>query len=129
MISNLLNRPAKQEGNAKTNPDRLNNISLLVGRNLANIKENINNIEFAVLQIENYLDKLHDLKEKFVLTKNQKVVNSIELLIDNINQLTSADIVSVQHQIDQAENAFGKFEHYYKNNYLQTTARMAKKGY
>ena len=118
-----------QEGNSLKNPDRLENISKGLDKELTALSENIDEILASTIYLDDKINELNDLKKSLVKQYGKDVVKKIDKTIDNLSENVSKirDIVS-KYNVNATETrtVFDTFNTYYHEHYLATIARTQK---
>lgn len=118
-----------QEGNSLKNPDRLENISKGLDKELTALSENIDEILASTIYLDDQINELNDLKKSLVKQYGKDAVKKIDKTIDNLSENVSKirDIVS-KYNVNATETrlVFDTFNDYYHEHYLATIARTQK---
>lgn len=118
-----------QEGNSLKNPDRLENISKGLDKELTALSENIDEILASTIYLDDKINELNDLKKSLVKQYGKDAVKKIDKTIDNLSENVSKirDIVS-KYNVNATETrtVFDTFNTYYHEHYLATIARTQK---
>lgn len=118
-----------QEGNSLKNPDRLENISKGLDKELTALSENIDEILASTIYLDDKINELNDLKKSLVKQYGKDAVKKIDKTIDNLSENVSKirDIVS-KYNVNATETrtVFDTFNNYYHDHYLATIARTKK---
>ena len=118
-----------QEGNSLKNPDRLENISKGLDKELTALSENIDEILASTIYLDDKINELNDLKKSLVKQYGKDAVKKIDKTIDNLSENVSKirDIVS-KYNVNATETrlVFDTFNDYYHEHYLATIARTQK---
>lgn len=118
-----------QEGNSLKNPDKLENISKGLDKELTALSENIDEILASTIYLDDKINELNDLKKSLVKQYGKDAVKKIDKTIDNLSENVSKirDIVS-KYNVNATEtrNVFDTFNTYYHDHYLATIARTQK---
>jgi hypothetical protein len=118
-----------QEGNSLKNPDRLENISKGLDKELTALSENIDEILASTIYLDDKINELNDLKKSLVKQYGKDAVKKIDKTIDNLSEtvLKIRDIVS-KYNVNATETrtVFDTFNDYYHEHYLATIARTKK---
>ena len=118
-----------QEGNSLKNPDKLENISKGLDKELTALSENIDEILASTIYLDDKINELNDLKKSLVKQYGKDAVKKIDKTIDNLSENVSKirDIVS-KYNVNVAETrtVFDTFNTYYHEHYLATIARTQK---
>lgn len=118
-----------QEGNSLKNPDRLENISKGLDKELTALSENIDEILASTTYLDDKINELNDLKKSLVKQYGKDAVKKIDKTIDNLSENVSKirDIVS-KYNVNATETrlVFDTFNDYYHEHYLATIARTKK---
>lgn len=118
-----------QEGNSLKNPDRLENISKGLDKELTALSENIDEILASTIYLDDKINELNDLKKLLVKQYGKDAVKKIDKTIDNLSENVSKirDIVSKYNvNVTETRTVFDTFNTYYHEHYLATIARTKK---
>lgn len=118
-----------QEGNSLKNPDRLENISKGLDKELTALSENIDEILASTIYLDDKINELNDLKKSLVKQYGKDAVKKIDKIIDNLSENVSKirDIVSKYNvNVTETRTVFDTFNTYYHEHYLATIARTQK---
>lgn len=118
-----------QEGNSLKNPDRLENISKGLDKELTALSENIDEILASTIYLDDKINELNDLKKSLVKQYGKDAVKKIDKTIDNLSEtvLKIRDIVSKYNvNVTETRTVFDTFNTYYHEHYLATIARTQK---
>lgn len=118
-----------QEGNSLKNPDRLENISKGLDKELTTLSENIDEILASTIYLDDKINELNDLKKSLVKQYGKDAVKKIDKTIDNLSENVSKirDIVSKYNvNVTETRTVFDTFNTYYHEHYLATIARTQK---
>lgn len=118
-----------QEGNSLKNPDRLENISKGLDKELTALSENIDEILASTIYLDDKINELNDLKKSLVKQYGKDAVKKIDKTIDNLSENVSKirDIVSKYNvNVTETRQVFDTFNDYYHEHYLATIARTQK---
>lgn len=118
-----------QEGNSLKNPDRLENISKGLDKELTALSENIDEILASTIYLDDKINELNDLKKSLVKQYGKDAVKKIDKTIDNLSENVSkiSDIVSKYNvNVTETRTVFDTFNTYYHEHYLATIARTQK---
>lgn len=118
-----------QEGNSLKNPDRLENISKGLDKELTALSENIDEILASTIYLDDKINELNDLKKSLVKQYGKDAVKKIDKTIDNLSENVSKirDIVSKYNSnATETRTVFDTFNDYYHEHYLATIARTKK---
>lgn len=118
-----------QEGNSLKNPDRLENISKGLDKELTALSENIDEILASTIYLDDKINELNDLKKSLVKKYGKDAVKKIDKTIDNLSENVSKirDIVSKYNvNVTETRTVFDTFNNYYHDHYLATIARTKK---
>lgn len=118
-----------QEGNSLKNPDRLENISKGLDKELTALSENIDEILASTIYLDDKINELNDLKKSLVKQYGKDAVKKIDKTIDNLSENVSKirDIVSKYNvNVTETRTVFDTFNTYYHEHYLATIARTQK---
>jgi hypothetical protein len=118
-----------QEGNSLKNPDKLENISKGLDKELTALSENVDEILASTIYLDDKINELNDLKKSLVKQYGKDAVKKIDKTIDNLSENVSKirDIVS-KYNVNATETrtVFDTFNTYYHEHYLATIARTQK---
>lgn len=118
-----------QEGNSLKNPDRLENISKGLDKELTALSENVDEILASTTYLDDKINELTDLKKSLVKQYGKDAVKKIDKTIDNLSENVSKirDIVSKYNvNVTETRTVFDTFNTYYHEHYLATIARTRK---
>lgn len=118
-----------QEGNSLKNPDRLENISKGLDKELTALSENVDEILASTIYLDDKINELNDLKKSLVKQYGKDAVKKIDKTIDNLSENVSKirDIVSKYNvNVTETRTVFDTFNTYYHEHYLATIARTRK---
>ena len=118
-----------QEGNSRKNPDRLENISKGLDKELTALSENIDEILASTIYLDDKINELNDLKKSLVKQYGKDAVKKIDKTIDNLSENVSKirDIVSKYNvNVTETRTVLDTFNTYYHEHYLATIARTKK---
>lgn len=118
-----------QEGNSLKNPDKLENISKGLDKELTALSENIDEILASTTYLDDKINELTDLKKSLVKQYGKDAVKKIDKTIDNLSENVSKirDIVSKYNaNVAETRTVFDTFNTYYHEHYLATIARTKK---
>lgn len=118
-----------KEGNSLKNPDRLENISKGLDKELTALSENIDEILASTIYLDDKINELNDLKKSLVKQYGKDAVKKIDKTIDNLSENVSKirDIVSKYNvNVTETRTVFDTFNTYYHEHYLATIARTQK---
>lgn len=118
-----------QEGNSLKNPDKLENISKGLDKELTALSENIDEILASTIYLDDKINELNDLKKSLVKQYGKDAVKKIDKTIDNLSENVSKirDIVSKYNvNVTETRQVFDTFNDYYHDHYLATIARTKK---
>ena len=118
-----------QEGNSLKNPDRLENISKGLDKELTALSENIDEILASTIYLDDKINELNDLKKSLVKQYGKDAIKKIDKTIDNLSENVSKirDIVSKYNvNVTETRTVFDTFNDYYHDHYLATIARTKK---
>jgi ElaB/YqjD/DUF883 family membrane-anchored ribosome-binding protein len=118
-----------QEGNSLKNPDKLENISKGLDKELTALSENIDEILASTTYLDDKINELNDLKKSLVKQYGKDAVKKIDKTIDNLSETVSKirDIVSKYNvNVTETRTVFDTFNTYYHEHYLATIARTKK---
>lgn len=118
-----------QEGNSLKNPDKLENISKGLDKELTALSENLDEILASTIYLDDKINELNDLKKSLVKQYGKDAVKKIDKTIDNLSENVSKirDIVSKYNvNVTETRTVFDTFNTYYHEHYLATIARTQK---
>ena len=118
-----------QEGNSRKNPDKLENISRGLDKELTALSENLDEILASTIYLDDKINELNDLKKSLVKQYGKDAVKKIDKTIDNLSENVSKirDIVSKYNvNLTETRTVFDTFNTYYHEHYLATIARTQK---
>lgn len=118
-----------QEGNSLKNPDKLENISRGLDKELTALSENLDEILASTIYLDDKINELNDLKKSLVKQYGKDAVKKIDKTIDNLSENVSKirDIVSKYNvNVTETRTVFDTFNTYYHEHYLATIARTKK---
>lgn len=118
-----------QEGNSLKNPDKLENISKGLDKELTALSENLDEILASTIYLDDKINELTDLKKSLVKQYGKDAVKKIDKTIDNLSENVSKirDIVSKYNvNVTETRTVFDTFNTYYHEHYLATIARTQK---
>lgn len=118
-----------QEGNSLKNPDKLENISKGLDKELTALSENVDEILASTIYLDDKINELNDLKKSLVKQYGKDAVKKIDKTIDNLSENVSKirDIVSKYNvNVTETRTVFDTFNTYYRDHYLATIARTQK---
>lgn len=118
-----------QEGNSRKNPDKLENISRGLDKELTALSENLDEILASTIYLDDKINELNDLKKSLVKQYGKDAVKKIDKTIDNLSENVSKirDIVSKYNvNVTETRTVFDTFNTYYHEHYLATIARTQK---
>ena len=118
-----------QEGNSLKNPDKLENISKGLDKELTALSENVDEILASTIYLDDKINELNDLKKSLVKQYGKDAVKKIDKTIDNLSENVSKirDIVSKYNaNVTETRQVFDTFNDYYHDHYLATIARTKK---
>lgn len=118
-----------QEGNSLKNPDKLENISRGLDKELTALSENLDEILASTIYLDDKINELNDLKKSLVKQYGKDAVKKIDKTIDNLSENVSKirDIVSKYNaNATETRTVFDTFNTYYHEHYLATIARTQK---
>ena len=118
-----------QEGNSLKNPDKLENISKGLDKELTALSENIDEILASTIYLDDKLTELRTIKKSLVKQYGKDAVKKIDKTIDNLSENVSKirDIVSKYNvNVTETRTVFDTFNTYYHEHYLATIARTKK---
>lgn len=118
-----------QEGNSLKNPDKLENISRGLDKELTALSENLDEILASTIYLDDKINELNDLKKSLVKQYGKDAAKKIDKTIDNLSEtvLKIRDIVSKYNvNVTETRTVFDTFNTYYHEHYLATIARTQK---
>lgn len=118
-----------QEGNSLKNPDKLENISKGLDKELTALSENIDEILASTTYLDDKINELNDLKKSLVKQYGKDAVKKFDKTIDSLSENVSKirDIVSKYNvNVTETRTVFDTFNTYYHEHYLATIARTQK---
>lgn len=118
-----------QEGNSLKNPDKLENISKGLDKELTALSENLDEILASTIYLDDKINELTDLKKSLVKQYGKDAVKKIDKTIDNLSETVSKirNIVSEYNvNTEETRRVFDTFNTYYHEHYLATIARTKK---
>ena len=118
-----------QEGNSLKNPDKLENISRGLDKELTALSGNLDEILASTIYLDDKINELNDLKKSLVKQYGKDAVKKIDKTIDNLSENVSKirDIVSKYNaNATETRTVFDTFNTYYHEHYLATIARTQK---
>lgn len=118
-----------QEGNSRKNPDKLENISKGLDKEMTSLSENVDEILASTTYLDDKINELNDLKKSLVKQYGKDAVKKIDKTIDNLSEtvLKIRDIVSKYNvNVTETRTVFDTFNTYYHEHYLATIARTQK---
>lgn len=118
-----------QEGNSLKNPDKLENISKGLDKELTALSENLDEILASTIYLDDKINELTELKKSLVKQYGKDAVKKIDKTIDNLSENVSKirDIVSKYNvNVTETRTVFDTFNTYYHEHYLATIARTQK---
>lgn len=114
-----------QEGNSLKNPDKLENISRGLDKELTALSENLDEILASTIYLDDKINELNDLKKSLVKQYGKDAVKKIDNLSENVSKIR--DIVSKYNaNATETRTVFDTFNTYYHEHYLATIARTQK---
>lgn len=118
-----------QEGNSLKNPDKLENISKGLDKELTALSENIDEILASTTYIDDKINELTDLKKSLVKQYGKDAVKKFDKTIDSLSETVSKirDITNKYNaNVTETRQVFDTFNDYYHDHYLATIARTQK---
>ena len=118
-----------QEGNSLKNPDKLENISKGLDKELTALSENIDEILASTTYLDDKLTELRTIKKSLDKQYGKDAVKKFDKTIDNLSETVSKirDIVSKYNvNVTETRQVFDTFNTYYHEHYLATIARTQK---
>lgn len=118
-----------QEGNSLKNPDKLENISRGLDKELTALSGNLDEILASTIYLDDKINELNDLKKSLVKQYGKDAVKKIDKTIDNLSENVSKirDIVSKYNvNVTETRTVFDTFNTYYHEHYLATITRTQK---
>lgn len=110
-----------QEGNSKSNPEKLEVLSFEINKKLNELSNHLNQLNNIFINDTKSINRLKDL----LIT--DKTINSKIHELDKNNQQIKNSLKSIMINLNTSKDNFDVFNNYYKNNYLQTISRLNKK--
>lgn len=118
-----------QEGNSLKNPDKLENISKGLDKELTALSENVDEILASTTYLDDKINELTDLKKSLAKQYGKDAVKKFDKTIDSLSETVSKirDIVN-KYNVNATETrtVFDAFNDYYHDHYLATIARTQK---
>lgn len=118
-----------QEGNSLKNPDKLENISKGLDKELIALSMNIDEILASTTYLDDKLTELRTIKKSLVKQYGKDTVKKFDKTIDSLSE-TVSNIREITHnyntKVDETRQVFDKFNGYYHTHYLATIARTQK---
>ena len=118
-----------QEGNSRKNPDKLENISKGLDKELTALSENVDEILASTTYLDDKLTELRTIKKSLTNQYGKDAVKKFDKTIDSLSKTVSKirDIVS-EYNVNATETrrVFDTFNTYYHEHYLATIARTKK---
>lgn len=118
-----------QEGNSLKNPDKLENISKGLDKELTALSENLDEILASTIYLDDKINELNDLKKSLVKQYGKDAVKKIDKTIDSLSETVSKirDITNKYNaNVTETRQVFDTFNDYYHDHYLATIARTQK---
>lgn len=118
-----------QEGNSRKNPDKLENISKGLDKELTALSENVDEILASTTYLDDKLTELRTIKKSLDKQYGKDAVKKFDKTIDNLSETVSKirDIVSKYNvNVTETRQVFDTFNTYYHEHYLATIARTKK---
>lgn len=118
-----------QEGNSLKNPDKLENISKGLNKELTALSENVDEILASTTYLDDKINELTDLKKSLAKQYGKDAVKKIDKTIDSLSETVSKirDIVNKYNaDVTETRQVFDTFNDYYHDHYLATIARTQK---
>ena len=118
-----------QEGNSLKNPDKLENISKGLDKELTALSENIDEILASTTYLDDKLTELRTIKKSLDKQYGKDAVKKFDKTIDNLSETVSKirDITNKYNaNVTETRQVFDTFNTYYHDHYLATIARTKK---
>ena len=118
-----------QEGNSLKNPDKLENISKGLDKELTALSDNLDEILASTTYLDDKLTELRTIKKSLDKQYGKDAVKKFDKTIDNLSETVSKirDIVSKYNvNVTETRQVFDTFNTYYHEHYLATIARTQK---
>lgn len=118
-----------QEGNSLKNPDKLENISKGLDKELTALSENIDELIASTTYFDDAFQDIDHLKKSLVKQYGKDAVKNIDKTLNELptNVAKIRDIVSKYNvNVEDVRQAFNTFNTYYHDHYLATIARTKK---
>ena len=118
-----------QEGNSLKNPDKLENISKGLNKELTALSENVDEILASTIYLDDKLTELRTIKKSLNKQYGKDAVKKFDKTIDNLSENVSKirDIVSKYNvNVTETRTVFDTFNTYYHEHYLATIAKTQK---
>lgn len=118
-----------QEGNSLKNPDRLENISKGLNKELTALSENVDEILASTTYLDDKLTELRTIKKSLDKQYGKDAVKKFDKTIDSLSETVSKirDIVNKYNvNVTETRTVFDTFNTYYHEHYLATIARTQK---
>ena len=118
-----------QEGNSLKNPDRLENISKGLDKELTALSDNLDEILASTTYLDDKLTELRTIKKSLDKQYGKDAVKKFDKTIDNLSETVSKirDITNKYNaNVTETRQVFDTFNTYYHDHYLATIARTKK---
>lgn len=118
-----------QEGNSRKNPDKLENISKGLDKELTALSENVDEILASTTYLDDKLTELRTIKKSLDKQYGKDAVKKFDKTIDNLSETVSKirDITNKYNaNVTETRQVFDTFNDYYREHYLATIARTQK---
>ena len=118
-----------QEGNSRKNPDKLENISKGLDKELTALSDNLDEILASTTYLDDKLTELRTIKKSLDKQYGKDAVKKFDKTIDNLSETVSKirDITNKYNaNVTETRQVFDTFNTYYHDHYLATIARTKK---
>lgn len=118
-----------QEGNSLKNPDKLENISKGLDKELTALSENIDELIASTTYFDDAFQDIDHLKNTLIKRYGKDTVKNIDKTLNDLstNVAKIRDIASKYNiNVNDVKHAFNTFNTYYHDHYLATIARTKK---
>lgn len=118
-----------QEGNSRKNPDKLENISKGLDKELTALSENVDEILASTTYLDDKLTELRTIKKSLDKQYSRDAVKKFDKTIDSLSETVSKirDITNKYNaNVTETRQVFDTFNDYYHEHYLATIARTQK---
>lgn len=118
-----------QEGNSRKNPDKLENISKGLDKELTALSENVDEILASTTYLDDKLTELRTIKKLLDKQYGKDAVKKFDKTIDSLSETVSKirDITNKYNaNVTETKQVFNTFNNYYHEHYLATIARTQK---